>query len=235
MGLESWILEVPAFTYQRRLALIPGRISHRKTLFLLLLLIQACGEIPDSVPTGSATVVDPFGFSILVDTSLVADGWTVREFVYSPAQNQRYRSVEFPLVYEMFIDRPGANGGRIFQPLGEPGPRVENGSAATRVIVRVLQYPGIPSFDALVDTVRNLNQTVTDVFYNGAAGKELSLSNGNRNNPNIYAWPHTEEMVPRIIFGGDDFLYFVNIFESRGNNADTTQVARALQTFQLIP
>ena len=186
------------------------------------------------MPTGSATVVEPFGFSILVDTSLVSNGWTVREFAYSPAQKQQYRSVAFPLVYEMFIDRPGGNGGRIFQPLGEPGPRVERGSA-TRVIVRVLQYPGIPFFDALVDTVRNLNQTVTDVFYNGASGKELSLSNGNRNNPNIYSWPHTEEMVPRIIFGGDDFLYFVNIFESRGNNADTTQVARVLQTFQLIP
>lgn len=235
MELASWGFGVPPYTHRRWLSPISGRIPHRKKLLVLLLLLQACGEIPDSVPTGSATVVEPFGFSILVDTSLVADGWTVREFAYSPAQKQQYRSVEFPLVYEMFIDRPGGNGGRIFQPLGEPGPRVERGSAATRVIVRVLQYPGISSFDALVDTVRNLNQTVTDVFFNGALGKELSLSNGNRNNPSIYAWSHTQEMVPRIIFGGHDFLYFVNIFESRGNNADSTQVDRVLQTFQLIP
>ena len=97
MELASWGF-VPPYTYRRWLSPISGRIPHRKTLFILLLLLQACGEIPDSVPTGSATVVDPFGFSILVDTSLVADGWTVREFAYSPAQKQQYLTGKYVTV-----------------------------------------------------------------------------------------------------------------------------------------
>ena len=165
----------------------------------LALVAVGCGEIPNASPTGDTTVVDPFGFSILVDTSLVNDGWDVREFAYSPARTQHFRSVRFPVVYEMFVDRPSFNG-RGFQPLDQPGPRIERGLRATRLVIRVLGNPGIEPFDALVDTVRNLNQNVSVVALNGLSGFELSTAGGNSNDPVIYTWSHTEEMVPRMVF-----------------------------------
>ena len=202
-----------------------------------MIVAGGCGEIPDSSLTGltgSPTEVVNYGFSIAVDTSLVDAGWGVREYAYTPTQTERYRSLRIPLVYELFVDRPSFNG-RGFQPLDQAGERVERGRLATRIILRVLEYPqGVSTFDALVDTIRNLNQLVTDVSLNGHLGKELSRSNGDGNNPDIYSWSHTEEMVPRMIFRGSRYLYFVNTFESRGgNNPDTSQVASVLQSLQI--
>ena len=202
-------------------------------------VVAACGQIPDGSPTLSsetATQVESYGFSILVDTSLVNSGWGVREFAYSPAETQQFRSVAFPLVYEMFVDRPSFNG-QSYQPLNVTTQRVESGRLATRVIVRVLERPpGIPSFEALVDTVRNLNQSVTDISLNGHSGIELSLREGGGDDPGIYQWSHAEDMVPRMIFSKGQFLYFVNTFQNRGgNNSDTSRVASVLETFQILP
>ena len=203
---------------------------------LIALSTIYCGKIPDQpLMTGPVAEVDSFGFSIVVDSSLVDAGWTIREFAYSPARFQQYRSVRFPIVFEMFIDRPSFNG-HGFQPLHISGERVERGSYATRVVIRVFQRPAeTQTFEAVIDTVRNLNQTVTDVVLNGQVGRELSTRLGNPNDPSIYAWSHTEEMVPRMVFEGGSFLYFVNTFESRGNNPDTTQVAGVLSSFRITP
>lgn len=213
----------------------PRSPSSRKFLLpvAFCFLLAACGEIPPPTVTGDTTLVDSFDFSIVVSDSLVGSGWNVREHAYSPSLTQQYRSVHIPIVYELFVDRPAFNG-RMFQPLDQFGPRIERGLRATRVVVRVLEFPpGIPSFEALVDTVRNLNQTVTNVVLNGRTGRELSLSGGNSNDPVIYEWPHAVEMVPRMIFQGDRFLYFVNTFESRGNNPDTMQVASVVGSLRI--
>lgn len=203
--------------------------------FLLLAVVgMACGRIPEASLSGPTTEASTYGFSVQLDTSLVNAGWGIRTFPYQPAQTEQYRSMRLPLLYEMFVDRPSFNG-RGFQPLDIAGERIERGRLATRVVVRVLEKPDNLSFEALVDTVRNLNQSVLDVSLNGLNGIELSRRDGNSNEIEIYRWSHTAEMVPRMIFQSGRFLYFLNTFESQGGNADTTEVNSVLQTFRLAP
>jgi len=79
--------------YRHSLSLFARRIVIQCTFAFAAFTFVSCGQIPDPVPTGSTTDVESFGFSILVDTSLVLNGWTVREFEYAPSRPQRFRSV----------------------------------------------------------------------------------------------------------------------------------------------